>query len=67
MTILAFVLGLLLGIALGFIFFRSELAYLEGWQHGERYGRTEGYKQAWLKRNKALLDAQTQDWSSDDD
>ena len=62
---ITFALGLLGGIVFGFIFFRSERAYRQGWQHGERYGRIDGYRQAWLKRNKPLLDAKTEDWNDE--
>jgi hypothetical protein len=62
-TIIAFAVGLVLGLVFGFVFFRSELAYLEGFQHGEHYGRGEGYRQGWLERNKHFLDAETEDWN----
>ena len=66
MSIIAFVVaGFAVGLAFGFLLFRSARAYREGWQHGERYGRSEGYKQAWLKRHKPLLSAETEDWNDD--
>jgi hypothetical protein len=61
--IIAFVMGVVAGFAFGFVFFRSERAYRQGWQQGEHYGRAEGYRQAWLKRNQALLSAESEDWS----
>jgi hypothetical protein len=57
--------GFGIGFLVGFVFFRSERAYREGWQHGELYGRAEGYRLAWLKRNKALLNAEREDWNDD--
>jgi hypothetical protein len=63
---IAFSLGLLAGVLFGFVLFRSERAYKQGFRDGERYGRGEGYRQAWarwLRANEPLLNAQTGDWN----
>lgn len=62
MIIVAFAVGVLTGSLFGFAFFRSGRSYDDGFRHGERYGRADGYRQAWLKRNKPLLDAETENW-----
>ena len=62
-TILVVFLGFLVGLALGFCVFRSKRSYKDGWNHGERFGRTAGYRQAWLKHNKF---DQQQDWDEKD-
>lgn len=62
---IAFLLGLAAGFAAGFVFFRSERAYEQGFKDGERYGRGEGYRQAWarwLKANEPLLGSKTEGW-----
>ena len=64
-TLMVFVLAFALGFACGFLLVRSERTYREGWQHGEHYGRAEGYRQAWLKRNKALLSVEREDWNEE--
>ena len=66
MMIIVFSLGLMAGFAAGFIFFRSERAYKDGFNDGERYGRREGYRQAWARWFKAkepLLNSETGDWN----
>jgi hypothetical protein len=63
MTIFALVIAFAAGFAFGFIVFRSERAYREGFRDGEHFGRFEGYRQAWLKRSKGLLNAETEDWN----
>jgi hypothetical protein len=58
-------LGLAAGFAFGFIFFRSERAYRCGFADGERFGRGEGYRQAWARwqgANEPLLDPETGEW-----
>jgi hypothetical protein len=63
---ITFSLGLAAGFVFGFIFFRSERAYKHGFRDGERYGRGEGYRQAWarwFKGHKTLLNAETRDWN----
>ena len=65
MTIVAFAIGIVTGFTFGFVLVRSERTYREGWQHGFYHGRAEGYRQAWLKRNKPLLNAETEDWNDD--
>jgi hypothetical protein len=65
---IAFLLGLAAGFVFGFALFRSERAYKQGFRDGERYGRGEGYRQAWvrwIKEHKPLLNAQTDDWETD--
>ena len=52
-----------LGLAFGWILFRSERAYQEGWRDGERYGRLEGYRAALRKISRGnLLNPRTGDW-----
>jgi hypothetical protein len=58
-------LGFAIGLAFGFVLFRSERAYRCGFRDGERFGRGEGYRQAWARwqgANEPLLDAETGEW-----
>jgi hypothetical protein len=62
---IALLLGFAVGFAFGFVFFRSERAYRHGFNDGERFGRSEGYRQAWerwQRANEALLDPETGEW-----
>ena len=62
---IAFFLGAAAGFAFGFVFFRSERAYRCGFADGERFGRGEGYRQAWARwqgANEPLLDPETSEW-----
>jgi hypothetical protein len=47
----------ILGFALGYHRGRHH-----GFDDGERFGVSEGYRQAWLKRHRPLFSAKTQDW-----
>jgi hypothetical protein len=65
---ITFFLGALAGFAFGFVFFRSERAYKQGFRDGEHYGRAEGYRQAWARwqgANEPLLDPETGEWDRD--
>ena len=51
------------GLAFGWMLFRSERAYLQGVRDGERYGRAEGFKTAIRKTGQHhLLNSRTGDW-----
>jgi hypothetical protein len=64
MMTIAFVLcGLIAGFGFGYIAFSSERAYRQGWLDGEHYGRTEGYREAYRKFHRPLLNTETEDWN----
>ena len=44
--------GFLFGVGCGFVLFRSERAYRQGWLDGERHGRVEGYRDSWRKNGE---------------
>jgi hypothetical protein len=62
---IALLFGFAAGFAFDFAFFRSERAYRHGFADGERFGRGEGYRQAWARwqmANEPLLDPETGEW-----
>jgi hypothetical protein len=55
--------GIAVGIALGWILFKSKWTYEEVFRDGERYGFTKGFAAALQKTTKYyLLNPQTGDW-----
>jgi hypothetical protein len=51
-TIALILFGFLVGCGFGFVLFRSERAYRQGWLDGERHGRVEGYRDSSRKNGQ---------------
>ena len=54
--------GGLVGLFLGWLLFRSERTYQQGFSAGERHGRLEAFRQQIDERAKQLLNPETSDW-----
>jgi hypothetical protein len=55
---IAFIMGVVAGFGFGFVFFRNDRAYHQGWENGRAYERSER-----LKTDRPLLSAKTGEWS----
>ena len=60
LIIIAFVF--LLGLGFGWIFFRSERSYQEGWRDGERHARLEAFRKQVNERDRYLINPETGEW-----
>jgi hypothetical protein len=53
------------GLFAGWLLFRSERVYRQGFLDGERHGRSEGFRTAIRKTHRSLLNPQTENWNDD--